>query len=126
MSVLNQQKYSDLYPLKVIRNADDYEAALKSMEAVFDETEGELADYAETLAVLIEKYEDEHYPIKKAHGVDLVKFLMEQNSLKQKDLVGFIGGKSTVSEILSGKRSLNLNHITKLAARFHVSPATFL
>ena len=47
-----------LYPLKVIKNEEDYQEALKSREAVFDETEGALADYAETLTLLIEKYEE--------------------------------------------------------------------
>jgi transcriptional regulator with XRE-family HTH domain len=48
---------------------------------------------------------------------------MDQNNLKQKDLVGIIGRKSAVSEILNGKRPLHLNHIRKLAKKFHVKPA---
>jgi HTH-type transcriptional regulator/antitoxin HigA len=115
-----------LYALKVIKSTEDYKAALESMEAVFDKTDGELADYAETLAILIEKYEDEHFPVKPATGVDIVKFLMEQNGLKQKDLIGILGSKSTISEILNGKRPLNLHHIKKLAERFNVEPATFV
>jgi HTH-type transcriptional regulator/antitoxin HigA len=51
---------------------------------------------------------------------------MEQNNLKQKDLIGVLGGKSSVSEILNGKRSINLQHIRALADRFHVEPATFI
>ena len=113
-------------PLKVIKSNKDYEKALKSMEIVFDERRGSLAEYAETLTILIEHYEEEHYPIGKATGIDILKFLMEENNLKQKDLVGIIGGKSAVSEILSGKRTLNLKHIKKFAEIFHVKPATFI
>ena len=126
MPALEQHEFDDLYPLKVIKSNKDYEKALKSMEIVFDERRGSLAEYAETLAILIEHYEEEHYPIGKATGIDILKFLMEENNLKQKDLVGIIGGKSAVSEILNGKRTLNLKHIKKLAEKFHVKPATFV
>ena len=126
MSTLDQHESSRLYPLKVIKSAKDYEAALESMEDAFDETEGEMADYAETLAVLIAKYEDEHFPMKQTTGVNIIKFLMEQNGLMQKDLVGILGSKSTISEILNCKRPLNLHHIKKLAERFNVTPATFI
>jgi HTH-type transcriptional regulator/antitoxin HigA len=51
---------------------------------------------------------------------------MAQNNLKQKDLVGVIGGKSTVSEKLNSKRPLNIKHLNTLSARLHVNPATFL
>ncbi|MBC8459186.1 MAG: helix-turn-helix domain-containing protein [Deltaproteobacteria bacterium] len=126
MPALDQVDTTELYPLKVIKNNKEYEMALKSMEDIFDETESPLAEYAETLTILIEHYEEEHFPVKNAQGVDIVKFLMEQNGLKQKDLVGVLGGKSTVSEILNGKRPINLNHIRILADKFHVKPATFV
>ena len=60
--------------------------------------------------------------MEKKQGVEVLKFLMEQNGLKQRDLVGALGGKSTVSEILNWKRSLNIQHIRTLADRFHVVP----
>jgi HTH-type transcriptional regulator/antitoxin HigA len=59
-------------------------------------------------------------------GMDVLKFLMDQNDLKQKDLIGILGGKSAVSEILNGKRPLNLKHIRNLSEKFNVRPATFL
>ncbi len=116
----------DLYPLMVIRTQDDYKKALGSMETVFDEETGPLADYAETLAILIVHYEEQNFLLEKKQGVEVLKFLMEQNGLKQRDLVGTLGGKSTVSEILNGKRPLNLQHIRILADRFHVVPGTFV
>ena len=126
MPALNECDYNDLYPLKIIKNKRDYKLALKSLEAVFDETSGNLAEYAETLTVLIEHYESENFPIKDSSGVEILKFLMTQNGLKQKDLVGIVGAKSSVSEILNGKRPLNLQHIRVLANKFNVRPATFI
>jgi len=126
MPALNQYDYNELYSLRVIKNNKDYKLALKSLEAVFDETGGKLAEYAETLTVLIEHYESENFPMNESNGVDLLEFLMAQNDLKQKDLTGIIGTKSSVSEILSRKRPLNLQHIRALADKFNVKPATFI
>lgn len=126
MPAVDQMNFTELYPLRVIKNQNDYKEALKSMEAVFDEETGPLADYAETLVILIEHYEENNFPVEKKQGVEVLKFLMEQNDLKQKDLVGVLGGKSTVSEIFNEKRPLNLQHIRVLADKFHVKPATFV
>jgi HTH-type transcriptional regulator/antitoxin HigA len=126
MPALNECEYNDLYPLKIIKNEKDYKLALKSLEAVFDETSGRIAEYAETLTVLIEHYESENFPMKESSSIEALKFLMTQNGLKQKDLVGIVGSKSTVSEILNDKRPLNLQHIKALANKFNVKPATFL
>jgi len=126
MPAVDQMNFTELYPLRVIKNQNDYKEALKSMEAVFDEETGLLADYAETLVILIEHYEENNFPVEKKQGVEVLKFLMEQNDLKQKDLVGILGGKSTVSEIFNEKRPLNLQHIRVLADKFHVKPATFV
>ena len=126
MPALDQSIYSGLYPLKAIRNKKDHADALKSMEIVFDETDGDLGEYAETLTILIEYYESQHAHIPGCTGVEALKFLMEQNHLKQKDLVGILGGKSTVSEILNNKRALNIKHLNTLSVEFNVHPSTFL
>ena len=126
MPALNEYEKTHLFPLKIIKNEWDYEHALRSLESVFDETTADLAEYAETLTVLIEYYESENFPIKSPSGVDLLKFLMNQNGLKQKDLIGILGSKSSVSEILSAKRALNLRPLKALADTFNLDPATFL
>ena len=95
MPALDHSNIKDLYPLKAIKNEKDYKEALKSMAAVFDETKGHLAEYAETLTILIEYYESKHFPIKDSTGIDVLNFLMVQNDLKQKDLVGVLGEKSS-------------------------------
>ena len=81
--------------------------------------------YANLLAVLIEKYESEKYPIRPASPVEVLTELMEANNLRQKDLAPLLGSESVVSEILSGKRKLNTRHIERLSKKFGVSPAVF-
>jgi HTH-type transcriptional regulator/antitoxin HigA len=82
-------------------------------------------NYAELLTVLIEAFEEEHYPIRAVSPVEVLAELMVGNNLKQKDLAPLLGSESIVSEVLSGKRELNKRHIEKLSQRFNVSPALF-
>src|SRR5579872_5599787 len=82
--------------------------------------------YLGALTDLVERYEDAHVVIPPRTGVDALRFLMEENGLNQADLAVVLGRRSVVSEILHHKRRLALSHITKLAAYFHVSPATFI
>jgi len=83
------------------------------------------AEAIELLTVLIERYEEEHFPIPNASPADVLKFLLESHELKQRDIAYELGGESVVSEVLSGKRKLNASHIELLSKRFHVSPAVF-
>ena len=82
-------------------------------------------ELAELLTLLIEDFEEKRYRLPRAKPVDVVRFLMEQHNLLQKDLVDVFGTRSIVSEVLSGKRELNKEHIARLSARFHVSPEVF-
>jgi len=77
------------------------------------------------LTLLIERYESERYPLPDASPADVLRFLMEQNQLTQRDLAAELGSEATVSLVLSGKRALTRGHIEKLSRRFHVSPAVF-
>jgi HTH-type transcriptional regulator / antitoxin HigA len=81
--------------------------------------------YAELLTVLIEAFEEEHFPIRAASPVEVLAELMAANNLRQKDLAPLFGSESIVSEVLHGKRELNKQHIEKLSQRFKVSPALF-
>ena len=81
--------------------------------------------YAELLTVLIEAYEEEHYPIRALSPVKVLAELMAANNLKQKDLAPLFGSESIVSEVLHGKREMNKQHIERLSKRFKVSPALF-
>jgi HTH-type transcriptional regulator / antitoxin HigA len=82
-------------------------------------------EFAELLTVLIEAYEDAHYPVRAASPVEVLVELMEANNIKQKDLAPLLGSESVVSEVLRGKRELNKHHIERLSKRFGVSPALF-
>jgi HTH-type transcriptional regulator / antitoxin HigA len=77
------------------------------------------------LTLLVEEYEAKEYPVPEASPLDIVRHLMEVNHLRQKDLVEVFGTESIVSDVLNGKRDLAKEHIRRLSARFHVSPAVF-
>lgn len=78
---------------------------------------------ADIVGDLIEDYETQHHRLADTTGIDALKFLMQQHGLKQGDLTE-IGSQGVVSEILSGKRELNIRQIQALGERFAVSPAT--
>ena len=77
------------------------------------------------LTVLVEKFEDSHYPVPNAGPLDIIRHLMEVHQLRQKDLVDVFGTESVVSDVLNGKRELTKEHIRRLSERFGVSPAVF-
>jgi HTH-type transcriptional regulator/antitoxin HigA len=95
------------------------------LDEVGDDESHPLIDLVDTLETLIEAYEEEHYPIRKATPVEVLMCLMEEHDLKQSDLKLEIGSQGVVSEILNGKRQLNTRQIKALSERFHVSPNVF-
>ena len=107
--------------IKAIKSEKDHAHALKRLEQIFhaveDTPEG---DEAEVLSILIEKYEDEHYPIGMPDPIEAIKFRMEQMNMNQQDLVEIVGFASRVSEILSRKRKLTLGMIRKLSAALKI------
>jgi HTH-type transcriptional regulator/antitoxin HigA len=80
---------------------------------------------AELLTLLIEDFEEKTYALQAVSPIKVLNELMLANNLKQKDLVDVFRTPSIVSEVLSGKRKLNAEHIRKLSRRFHVSPEIF-
>jgi len=101
--------------IRLIKTQKDYQKALKQFEQVFDAKKGtKEADQAELLAILIENYEDEHYPIEAPDPIEAIKFRMEQLDLSRSDLASVLGYKSRVTEVLSGKRKLSLQMIRNL------------
>ncbi|MBB5059183.1 HTH-type transcriptional regulator/antitoxin HigA [Granulicella aggregans] len=79
----------------------------------------------ELLTVLVDRYESERYPMPEAKPAEVLRFLLDQNGLSQRDIAGEMGGESIVSLVLAGKRKLNRDHIARLSRRFRVSPAVF-
>ena len=113
--------------IKLIKSEEDYRNALKRLETIFDapidSVEG---DEAEILSLLIENYENKHYLIEAPDPVEAIKIRMEEMNLKQKDLVGILGGKSAVSEILNKKKKLTLEMIRALEVKLHISASLLI
>lgn len=113
--------------IKPIRSDEDYYNALERLEQIFDAPIGtDEGDEAEILSLLIENFENTHYPIEAPDPIEAIKIRMEEMSLKQKDLIGIIGAKSKVSEILNKKRKLTLEMIRNLAKKLNLSVAILI
>src|SRR5690242_9260370 len=105
------------FPVRVIESEQDYEQALRQMAGLMSERPRAGSDeerLLKTLAVLVRDYESSRYPIAPPDPVEAIKFRMEQQGLAAKDLVPYLGSRSRVSEILSGKRPLTLAMIRSL------------
>jgi HTH-type transcriptional regulator/antitoxin HigA len=110
-----------------IKTETDYQIALKRFELLFDATIGTPeGDEAEILAILIDEYENTHYPIEAPDPIEAIKIRMEEMHLKQIDLVDAIGGKSRVSEILNRKRKLTVEMIRNLTTQLNLSPSVLI
>jgi HTH-type transcriptional regulator / antitoxin HigA len=124
-----QQHWTAVSPLLSIRNEHEYDLAVARLNGLLDEVgtneQHPLYTLLDTLGTLIHAYEEEHHPIPESSGVDVLHFLMEEHGLTQSDL-SEIGSQGVVSEILRGKRELNVRQIRALAMRFQVSPAVFI
>jgi HTH-type transcriptional regulator/antitoxin HigA len=107
--------------IKVIKTEEEYNQALKRLEVIFDApVDSAEGDEAELLGILIEKYEDEHYPIEAPDPIEAIKFRMEQMSMDNNDLAKVIGYKSRVSEIFSRKRKLTIKMIRNLHEKLNI------
>jgi len=113
--------------LKPIKNEKDYRNALKRLEIIFDApTDTKEGDEAEILSLMIEHYENEHYPIESPDPIEAIKIRMEELNMRQKDLVGVIGGKSRVSEILNRKKKLTVEMIRELERILQISASVLV
>lgn len=107
--------------IKVIKTEEEYNRALQRLEIIFDApADSEEGDEADLLGILIEKYEDEYYPIEAPDPIEAIKFRMEQMDMDNNDLAKIIGYKSRVSEIFSRKRKLSLKMIKNLHEKLKI------
>ncbi|MBI5304988.1 MAG: transcriptional regulator [Chloroflexi bacterium] len=124
-----QGHWTNIRPLLTIRNEREYDSAVKRLNQLLDQvganTRHPLYGLLDTLGTLISAYEDEHQAMPKASGIDVLRYLIEEHGLTQMDFPE-IGSQGVVSEVLNGKRDLNVRQIRALAKRFHLSPAVFL
>lgn len=104
---------------KVIKTQEEYGAALAELEPLIDldpELDTSEADRLELLSLLIKDFEEREFPIDPPDPIEAIKFRMEQQGLKQRDLIPLVGSKSKVSEVLSRKRSLSLPMLRALSS----------
>ena len=107
--------------IKPIKTKRDYTQALERLELIFDSKKGSSdGDELEVLSFLIEKYEDEHFPVGMPDPIEAIKFRMEQLGYSQSDLAKIVGLKSRASEIMNKKRKLSLDMIRQLHDKWKI------
>ncbi len=114
--------------LKPIKNNQQYENALERAYELMQKNikaNSNESDELEILSILIKEYENERYPVPKPNPIEAIKFRLEQMNLSETELSEILGNRSRKSEILSGKRKLNLAMIRKLTEKLHI-PAEVL
>lgn len=123
------QALAALIPLRTIRNEQDYDKAVLALNQLLElgaaDAQDPLPDLVNTLSTLIAEYDEQHYPQQAVSPVEVLRFLMEQHQLPQSGLPE-IGSQGVVSEILSGKRELNVRQIRALSERFSVPASVFI
>jgi HTH-type transcriptional regulator/antitoxin HigA len=124
-----EQHWAAVRPFLSIRDEQDYDTAIELLNQLVDEVGTDeahpLYSLLDTLGTVLHEYEEERLPMPDCSGADMLQFLMEEHGLTQSDLPE-VGSQGVVSEILRGKRQLNVRQIRALAKRFHVSPSVFI
>ena len=113
---------------KVITTEAEYDFALKVADGLLanKSRSPEQTALLDLFVALIEEYEEKYYPIPASSPHEILQHLMEAKDLKQADLVGILGSRGVVSEVVNGKRSISKAQAKALADFFDVSPALFL
>ena len=128
------KKIAEVWPkvqnvFSVPHNEKDYYKLVNLLDSLIDEVGNNeshpLSSLMETIGSLIETYESRNFPDREGSPINALKTLMDEHELKQSDLFE-IGSQGVVSEIISGKRQLNIRQIKLLSERFKVSPAVFV
>lgn len=117
----------DTMEIRLIKTEEDYQNALSRMDQIFDAREGSKeSDEADILVILIDEYENKHYPIDVPDPIEAIKIRMEEMQLKQKDLADALGGKNRASEILNRKRKLTVDMIRNLTVKLNLSASLLI
>ena len=115
-----------ILPIRPIRNEEDYETALEEIESLWDAgpstPEGDRLD---VLVMLVEAYEEEHYPIPSPDPIEMILHVMDARGLTRKDMEPYLGSRARVSEILNRRRPLSLEMIRRLQVELGI-PADVL
>lgn len=123
-----QTHWQVISPVLTVHNEEEYDRALERLDELIDEVgtneQHPLYELLDTLGTLVHAYEEAHVHVPTTSGVDALAYLLDEHGLKQGDLPE-IGSQGVVSEILRGKRRLDVRQIEALSKRFGVSPAVF-
>ena len=116
------------FPLVPIRDDEHLTLAIAMIDELIDRDElsDSERDYLYVLSELVERYEDEHVELPHLSGVEMLRFLIEDRGLQQKDLVPVFGTKSITSEVVNGKRKLTIEHIRRLSQFFGMPAGVFI
>lgn len=115
--------------LKAIKTKKEHEAALKRVYSLIQQNSKKGSDKSnelEVLAILIEKYEDENYPVAPPHPLEAIKFIAQTKGINNSKLAKYMGHKSRVSEIMKGKRKLTLPMIRSLNKNLKIPADTLI
>ena len=116
--------------VKAIETEEEYDAMVAAVGRLFEKGEENLSPeesaLLETMAILIQAYDDQHYSLPRIPQNEMLAHLMETSGRKPKDLLLIFGTRGRVSEVLSGKRSISKEQAKKLAELFHVSSDLFI
>jgi HTH-type transcriptional regulator / antitoxin HigA len=127
---INRNVYGNLlaqHQPKAIETEAENEAAIMLAESLeYRQRTLEEDALLELLIILIEKFEEASYPVPNVEPDRMLRHLMEARNMKQEELVGVIGSRGVVSEIVNGKRSISKAQAKALGQLFHVSPSLFI
>lgn len=113
-------KASDI-EVRPVKTKKDYTTALKQIESLWDApAKSKEAALLEVLSILVDEYEQKHFPIEAPDPIEAIKYRMEQLNLTQQDLAKYLGGKNRASEVLNRKRPLTLKMIKALYQNLHI------
>jgi HTH-type transcriptional regulator/antitoxin HigA len=123
------ERFRELSDVSRIRDERHYTQMVNLLHSLLDEA-GEDEEHpamglADIVGDLVQDYESRHHTMPPVSGIQALKFLMDQHGLRQADLPE-IGSQGVVSELLAGKRELNVRQVKALAQRFGVTPSTFV
>lgn len=130
LKVRDSDTYQQLlrdFPPRPITNDEDLSVVRERILSLVDQDNltNEHYEYISVLDLLVLDYEQRRYPVQDMYGVNLIKALISERDMKQKDLVPVFKTESIVSAVLSGQRKLTAEHIYKLAEMFHISTDVF-
>ncbi len=124
-----QPHWTAIRPYMTIRNEKDYDRLITQMNQLIDEVGTDethpMYEFLDTLSTILHAYEEKHFKVPQASGIEALRYLIDEHDLRQSDLPE-IGSQGIVSEILNDKRDLNIRQIRELARRFNVSPNVFM